>query len=78
MAESFACGPMMPEAFEHGGKLVRLETTPGFALASTISALERPALLSRTLVTSLGRRKAGASPRFRECPRQESNLEPSD
>jgi ZIP family zinc transporter len=31
---------MMPEAFEHGGKLVGLLTTLGFALAFGISALE--------------------------------------
>jgi ZIP family zinc transporter len=31
---------MMPEAFEHGGKLVGLVTTLGFALAFGISALE--------------------------------------
>jgi len=31
---------MMPEAFEHGGKLVGLATTLGFALAFGISALE--------------------------------------
>jgi ZIP family zinc transporter len=31
---------MMPEAFEHGGKLVGLLTTLGFALAFAISALE--------------------------------------
>ena len=31
---------MMPEAFEHGGKLVGLFTTLGFALAFVISALE--------------------------------------
>ena len=31
---------MMPEAFEHGGKLVGLFTTLGFALAFAISALE--------------------------------------
>jgi ZIP family zinc transporter len=31
---------MMPEAFEHGGKLVGLFTTFGFALAFAISALE--------------------------------------
>ena len=31
---------MMPEAFEHGGKLVGLLTTAGFALAFAISALE--------------------------------------
>jgi zinc transporter, ZIP family len=31
---------MMPEAFEHGGKLVGLVTTFGFALAFAISALE--------------------------------------
>jgi zinc transporter, ZIP family len=31
---------MMPEAFEHGGKLVGLVTTFGFALAFGISALE--------------------------------------
>jgi zinc transporter, ZIP family len=31
---------MMPEAFEHGGKLVGLFTTLGFALAFTISSLE--------------------------------------
>jgi ZIP family zinc transporter len=31
---------MMPEAFEHGGKLVGLLTTFGFALAFMISALE--------------------------------------
>jgi zinc transporter, ZIP family len=31
---------MMPEAFEHGGKLVGLFTTLGFALAFGISALE--------------------------------------
>ena len=31
---------MMPEAFEHGGKLVGVFTTLGFALAFAISALE--------------------------------------
>jgi zinc transporter, ZIP family len=31
---------MMPEAFEHGGKLVGLATTLGFGLAFAISALE--------------------------------------
>jgi ZIP family zinc transporter len=31
---------MMPEAFEHGGKLVGVVTTVGFALAFAISALE--------------------------------------
>ena len=31
---------MMPEAFEHGGKLVGVVTTLGFALAFAISALE--------------------------------------
>jgi ZIP family zinc transporter len=31
---------MMPEAFEHGGKLVGVATTVGFALAFAISALE--------------------------------------
>jgi ZIP family zinc transporter len=31
---------MMPEAFEHGGKLVGLFTTVGFALAFAISSLE--------------------------------------
>jgi ZIP family zinc transporter len=31
---------MMPEAFEHGGKLVGVITTMGFALAFAISALE--------------------------------------
>ena len=31
---------MMPEAFEHGGKLVGLFTTAGFALAFAITALE--------------------------------------
>jgi ZIP family zinc transporter len=31
---------MMPEAFEHGGKLVGLLTTLGFALAFTLSALD--------------------------------------
>jgi ZIP family zinc transporter len=31
---------MMPEAFEHGGRLVGLLTTLGFALAAGISALE--------------------------------------
>jgi zinc transporter, ZIP family len=31
---------MMPEAFEHEGKLVGLVTTLGFALAFAISALE--------------------------------------
>ena len=31
---------MMPEAFEHGGKLVGVVTTFGFALAFAISALE--------------------------------------
>jgi ZIP family zinc transporter len=31
---------MMPEAFEHGGKLVGLFTTLGFALAFGISSLE--------------------------------------
>jgi ZIP family zinc transporter len=31
---------MMPEAFEHGGRLVGVLTTPGFAVAFGISALE--------------------------------------
>ena len=31
---------MMPEAFEHGGKLVGLFTTVGFAVAFALSALE--------------------------------------
>ena len=31
---------MMPEAFEHGGRLVGVFTTLGFALAFAISALE--------------------------------------
>jgi ZIP family zinc transporter len=31
---------MMPEAFEHGGKLAGIVTTVGFALAFAISALE--------------------------------------
>jgi ZIP family zinc transporter len=31
---------MMPEAFEHGGKLVGLATTLGFGLAFAISALD--------------------------------------
>jgi ZIP family zinc transporter len=31
---------MMPEAYEHGGKLVGVFTTLGFALAFAISALE--------------------------------------
>jgi len=31
---------MMPEAFEHGGKLVGVFTTFGFGLAFLISALE--------------------------------------
>ena len=31
---------MMPEAFEHGGPLVGVFTTLGFALAFAISALE--------------------------------------
>ena len=31
---------MMPEAFEHGGKLVGVFTTLGFALAFAISSLE--------------------------------------
>ena len=31
---------MMPEAFEHGGKLVGLVTTFGFALAFAISAID--------------------------------------
>ena len=31
---------MMPEAFEHGGKLVGLVTTFGFGLAFAISSLE--------------------------------------
>ena len=31
---------MMPEAFEHGGKLVGVVTTFGFALAFAISSLE--------------------------------------
>ena len=31
---------MMPEAFEHGGKLVGVFTTLGFALAFALSALE--------------------------------------
>ena len=30
---------MMPETFEHGGKLVGIFTTAGFALAFGISAL---------------------------------------
>ena len=32
---------MMPEAFEHGGKLVGLITTLGFVLAFALSTLER-------------------------------------
>ena len=31
---------MMPEAFEHGGRLVGVFTTLGFALAFAISVLE--------------------------------------
>jgi zinc transporter, ZIP family len=31
---------MMPEAFEHGGKLVGVFTTIGFAIAFAISSLE--------------------------------------
>ena len=31
---------MMPEAFQHGGKLVGVITTIGFSLAFTISVLE--------------------------------------
>jgi ZIP family zinc transporter len=31
---------MMPEAFEHGGKLAGIVTTLGFARAFAISALE--------------------------------------
>jgi ZIP family zinc transporter len=31
---------MMPEAFEHGGKVVGLFTTLGFALAFAVSASE--------------------------------------
>jgi zinc transporter, ZIP family len=31
---------MMPEAFEHGGKLVGLATTLGFGVAFMLSALE--------------------------------------
>jgi ZIP family zinc transporter len=31
---------MMPEAFEHGGRLVGLATTLGFAVAFAISALD--------------------------------------
>ena len=31
---------MMPEAFEHGGKLVGVFTTVGFAIAFALSALE--------------------------------------
>jgi ZIP family zinc transporter len=31
---------MMPEAFEHGGKLVGVATTIGFGVAFAISALE--------------------------------------
>jgi len=31
---------MMPEAFEHGGKLVGLFTTAGFAVAFALSALQ--------------------------------------
>ena len=31
---------MMPEAFEHGGKLVGLFTTLGFGLAFALSALQ--------------------------------------
>ena len=31
---------MMPEAFEHGGRLVGIFTTLGFALAFSISVLE--------------------------------------
>ena len=31
---------MMPEAFEHGGKLVGVVTTLGFAVAFTIHALD--------------------------------------
>lgn len=48
LVQSFAAGAiltmladtMMPEAFEHGGKLVGLCTTAGFALAFGISALQ--------------------------------------
>ncbi len=47
-AQAFAAGAlltmladaMMPEAFEHGGKLVGLLTVMGFLLAATLSALE--------------------------------------
>ena len=46
--QSFAAGAlltmladtMMPEAFKHGGKLVGLFTTLGFAVAFAITALE--------------------------------------
>ncbi len=31
---------MMPEAFEHGGKLVGVATTLGFGVAFAISALD--------------------------------------
>jgi len=31
---------MMPEAFEHGGKLVGIVTTLGFGLAFAISAID--------------------------------------
>ncbi len=33
---------MMPEGFEHGGKLVGIMTTLGFAIAFTIHTLDRP------------------------------------
>ena len=31
---------MMPEAYEHGGKLVGIATTVGFALAFVLTTLE--------------------------------------
>jgi len=47
-AEAFAAGAMltmladamMPEAYEHGGKLVGLITVSGFLVAAFLSALE--------------------------------------
>jgi ZIP family zinc transporter len=33
-------GTMMPEAFEHGGKLVGLRTTLGFGLAFALTMLD--------------------------------------
>ena len=47
-SQSFAAGAMltmladtmMPEAFEHGGKIVGLLTTLGFLMAAVLSVLE--------------------------------------